>query len=166
MSAPPRARHPNAAETTPRSIAPARPPPTAPRIGKPAVFKDVLGEPLTINERLFQSAAGEWKLEKDDRHRYLLLLADTIKSPDEIWAYWEPLRDTPGKSRLVRRYIKAFDLADQQQFGYGVFELRDEGWTGTTLFMPRQDRSDAVRLRYINNQRAGSIIYRKGGVRI
>lgn len=132
-------------------------------IGKPAVFADVTRTPLVISEALFQDAHGVWKIAKGDRHRYLLLLADTIRKPDEIWSYWQPLARDPGKSRLVRRYIRTFEIGDDSQFGLGVFELRDEGWTGATLFVPNPDRSLTARRQYIEAQRSGTLIYRRSG---
>lgn len=130
-------------------------------LDKPVLFKDVTGQPLTISDDLFKDGAGQWKILKNDREPYLPLLADTIRTPDEIWLRWEESRDKPGAWLLKRRYIKAFELSDGV-FGLGVFEAGQDGWSGSTLFMPKIDRTPQSRMDYIQKQRNGFLHYRKG----
>jgi SPP1 gp7 family putative phage head morphogenesis protein len=131
--------------------------------GKPVVFKDKAGDPLTIDESLFQDKDGNWKADKHDRGRFMKLLAHAVKNPDEIWLRWEESRDQPGKWLLKRRYIKSLEIESQDglQFGLSVFELGQDGWSGSTAMMAQPDRSEASRKRYIEKQRDGFLLYRK-----
>jgi len=58
------------------------------------LFRDVTGEYLAIGESLFIDRHGEYKALKRGRERHVLL-ADTIRSPDEIWMALE----TPDKGK-------------------------------------------------------------------
>lgn len=128
-------------------------------VDSPAIYRDVLDEPLVMGKELFQDGRGEWKANKQGRGRYLLLLAEAITDPDEIWLHWEEMRANPGRWLLRRRYIKAFDLGDAQ-FGLAMFEWGRYGWRGATIFAPTQATDDARRA-YIEKQRAGELIYQR-----
>lgn len=132
-------------------------------IDSPIVFKDVTGEPLVIDVSLFKDGAGDWKSDKDGRGQYMLLLADAVKKPDEIWLRWEESRDYPGKWLLKRRYIKSFEVEGENGTHYGltVFEFNKSGWSGSTAMMANPDRSQEARERYIEKQRDGVLIYQK-----
>lgn len=133
-------------------------------IGKPVVFTDKAGDALAIDEALFQDSTGAWKADKNDRGRYMKLLAQTVKSPDEIWLRWEESRDIPDKWLLKRRYIKSIEIengSDGVQFGLSVFEYGQDGWTGSTTMVAQPNRSEEARRRYIEKQREGFLLYRK-----
>lgn len=123
------------------------------------MFIDVVGSALVISDSLFKTAQGEWKVLKRDRSAYAKLSAMAIKSPDEIWVRIEPLVKERGRYRIVRRYIKAFYLRDRF-YGLAVFELGGGEWTGVTAFAP-EPLDERRRENYINNQRAGTLIYRR-----
>lgn len=131
-------------------------------VGKPVVFKDVAGDSLTVSEALFQDGAGRWKGDKYGRGPFMPLLADTIKSPDEIWLRWEESRDKPGTWLLKRRYLKAFELEgeDGKTFGIGAFEWGKDGWEGSTVFHTNAN-DEATRRIYLEQQRQGFLRYRR-----
>ena len=118
-------------------------------VGKPVVFNDVKGEPLVINEALFQDGFGNWKADKNGRGPYMTILADAVQFPDEIWLRWEESRDKPGIWLLKRRYIKSFEVVGDDgvntQFGLAIFEQAEDGWSGSSVMVPQPDRSDAAR---------------------
>ncbi len=122
-------------------------------IGKPTLHEDVTGEQLVISDDLFKDARGRWKVTKNSRHKYLLLLASTLKQPDEVWQYWEEMKD--GTKRLRRRYLSRLLLGDARgQSTLVAFDTGRDGWNGVTAFQSR-DKS------YLENQRRGSLVYRR-----
>lgn len=128
-------------------------------IGSPVVFPDAVNVPVVISDALFRDQAGGWKSLKRGRSAYTRLLAQAIKEPDEIWLRFEEMQAKPGQYRIVRRYIKSFMLADQF-YGLAVFELDNAEWSGLTAFAP-EPMDAARRENYIENQRAGALIYRR-----
>ena len=51
-------------------------------------YQDAAGEMLLISDALLRERSGELKADKRGRGKYLLLYADTIKQPQEIWDDW------------------------------------------------------------------------------
>ena len=101
----------------------------------PALYRDILGEPLAIGRDLFYTGDGALKL-VGQRPRHVLLLADTIQNPDEIWiaAEWhKELR----KTVVRRRYIAQWQLAGTDQSMLAVFEIGNKVWEGVTTYSPR-----------------------------
>lgn len=131
------------------------------------VFIDKQGEPLAINELLFQREDGTLKVDKDGvRHRYLRLLAGAIIEPDEIWVQMEPDNSRPGKYRLKRRYLKhwVIDEDGQQVPGLSAFEYINGVWSGSTVFAPLSKRGGGrlvPRDEYMEKQRQGILLYRR-----
>lgn len=129
---------------------------------KPVVFTDKVGEPLSISAELFRNANGTLKATKAGREKYLLLLADSIKKPDEVWWVW----DIHGKTKkpiLRRRYISRFDLGDAQAPALSVFEFDRSGWqwNGVTNFAPNAERGPAAQDRQLERQRDQLLAYRR-----
>ncbi len=62
--------------------------PLSERVGDALVFTDAVGAPVVLSDQFFRRPDGSTKLQ-DDRRRWMLLLAETIISPDEIWWEWE-----------------------------------------------------------------------------
>ena len=103
---------------------------------KPAIFKDVAGDALVIGKQLFTvSKTGELKVTKRGREQFLLLLADSLKLPDEIWTRMEYF-DHLQKSVVRRRYISRFMIDGEIKPMLAVFEVGDDGWLGVTTFAP------------------------------
>ncbi|OCG16925.1 PBECR2 nuclease fold domain-containing protein [Gilliamella sp. WF3-4] len=102
----------------------------------PAIFKDVAGDALVIGKQLFTvSKTGELKVTKRGREQFLLLLADSLKLPDEIWTRMEYF-DHLQKSVVRRRYISRFMIDGEVKPMLAVFEVGDDGWLGVTTFAP------------------------------
>lgn len=101
---------------------------------RPAVFQDVIGESLVVGRDLFvDRTTGALKVLKRGREQYLLLLADTLKDPDEIWVRLEWM-GTLNKAVVRRRYIARFMVEGQALPAVAVFELGVDGWMGVTTF--------------------------------
>ncbi|WP_321392812.1 PBECR2 nuclease fold domain-containing protein [Emcibacter sp.] len=118
-------------------------------------FTDVAGTHIPINELLFRDQRGRWKIKKRDREKFLPLLADTIKDPDEIWEEYYFYESRQGYV-LNRKYLTRFEIIEDGhvQDGFVLFELNDDGWYGLTAFAPDS-------LRYIQNERRGILVYKK-----
>lgn len=120
------------------------------KIGKPAVFEDVLGEPLIISDDLFRDARGVLKPNKRGRGAYMLLLANAIKDPDEIFWSWQ---EYPAqRMTLTRSYLSQWSDGDLN--GFSLFDTSASGWNGVTTFQTDD-------LRYILKQRRGTLAYRR-----
>ena len=132
------------------------------------IFKDITGEPLAINDYLFRDSTGAYKVSKDKiRHRYMRLLARALTQPDEVWALLEPDAARPGKYRVKRRYIKRWRIEEDEQsvHGFSAFEYGQGIWTGNTAFTPyktRRGQRVPERDAYLEKQREGVLLYRRG----
>lgn len=103
--------------------------------GEVRLFEDVAGDAVLIGRELFTDRKGALKALKRGRERHLLLLADTIKSPDEIWL----ALDRPqarGRPVLRRRYVARWLIAGSQVPALVVFEWARDLWRGVTAFGP------------------------------
>lgn len=115
---------------------------------------DAVGERIVIGEKLFQSADGSWKAKKFGRDKYLPLLAETLKDPDEVWARIEWIG---GRAVVRRRYISAVEIDDGSGNvtpALAVFERDEKSWEGVTTFSPGT-------LRYLDKYRQGVLLYRR-----
>lgn len=121
-------------------------------IGTPKMYQDVTGEQLVIADGLFKDANGAWKVKKNNRQKYMLLLASTLKQPDEIWEYWEVMRD--GSKKLRRRYLSRVNIGDRNRQAIVSFETGKDGWSGVTSFQSRDEN-------YLSKQRKGAMVYRR-----
>lgn len=130
------------------------------KIGKPIVFKDVTGSPLVISDDLFRQANGSLKIKKRERHLYVRMLAETIKSPDEIWLKIEELRSKPGTFVTRRRYIARWEIEGHEHPGVAVFEESQEGWKGVTAFQVDHPKQKQL-LEYLKGLREGAMLYRR-----
>lgn len=120
----------------------------------PALFKDVAGDALVIGKQLFTvSKTGELKVTKRGREQFLLLLADSLKLPDEIWTRMEYF-DHLQKSVVRRRYISRFMIDGEVKPMLAVFEVGDDGWLGVTTFAP--DNPD-----YLEQLRVGVRVFKR-----
>ncbi|MBU2967068.1 PBECR2 nuclease fold domain-containing protein [Amphritea sp. 2_MG-2023] len=107
--------------------------------GTERVFRDVLGEPLVINDYLFRKADGQYAIPKNnDYRRHIKLLARALIEPDEIWSILEPDHARAGKYRLKRRYIKCWVISGEQATqGVSTFEHGQGLWTGQIALTPK-----------------------------
>lgn len=122
---------------------------------KPVIFKDVTGEEIIISADLFKTAGGRTKLNRKgdyNRAQHILLLAQSIKDPDEIWWVWEEY--PKGRMTLRRKYIASYDIEGVSTSAFSVFDTGRDGWNGITTFIP--DKKG-----YTDRQRNGALIYQK-----
>lgn len=136
-----------------------------------SAFTDVIGSTLAITRALFEDGTGEYKWlakpEKQDRLRYINLIAMTLAEPDEIWWAWEEDRahsnanpDAGKKWRLKRRYLRAFEVEGTGEYGISVFEWSRAGWTGSTAFIA-EPSNERARQKYFDKQRVGRLLFKK-----
>lgn len=127
------------------------------------MFAEASGSPLVISDDLFKTRDGNWKADKDGRGPDMRLLAQAVKAPDEIWLKGEAKRDATDTWLLKRRFIKSWQIDDQDgpQYGLSVFEYGQDGWISSTFMMSNADRGVDARRRYIEKQRDGFLLYRK-----
>lgn len=121
-------------------------------IGLPVVFRDASGTRVVISDDLFRMRDGTLKASKRGRATGLLLLADAIRDPDEIWLDWFQAKN--GDVMLRRRYIRVISGADGEAPLLSVFEWSGVGWSGVTGF-------PAANTSYLEGQRTGALIYRR-----
>ena len=120
----------------------------------PAIFRDVAGEALVIGKQLFTvSKTGELKVTKRGHEQFLLLLADSLKLPDEIWTRMEYF-DHLQKSVVRRRYISRVRIDGEDKPMLAIFEVGDDGWFGVTTFAP--DNPD-----YLEQLRVGIRVFKR-----
>ncbi|MCC2096557.1 MAG: head morphogenesis protein [Hyphomicrobiales bacterium] len=125
------------------------------------LFRDKAGETIPISADLFRSRGGSSKLTKRGRHVYARQMAETLIDPDEIWL---GVRKVPNKQldgtfeRVVqRKYIRI----DPNTGIAAYFDLSGEGWSATTIFPP-QTTSGRPKWDYLDRQRSGLLIYKRG----
>lgn len=119
---------------------------------QPKMFLDKLDEPLVIGRQLFVQSGGDLKVAKRDREKSLLLLADALKDPDEIWWQWEQNKKT-GRWFLAKRYLARFDMDGKGTQALLSFVVGEDGWEGATAFSPTANN--------LANQRRGVMAYRR-----
>jgi hypothetical protein len=122
------------------------------RRGEIELYRDVTGEHLAIGEALFTDRRGQLKAAKRGRERHLLLIADTIRDPDEIWM---ALDDASGKPRLRRRYVARWHIEGDPMPTLAVFEWSKDQWSGVTAL-------SAEDVAYLERRgRVGERVYRR-----
>lgn len=112
--------------------------------------RDVTGTHIVVDRRLFQMSGGDLKVKSRGRERYVLLLADALRDPDEVWADWEVLKN--GEPQLRRRYLRQFILPNGQN-GLVAFTWGKAGWYGRTAFNTTAS--------YLEGQRTGALLYQR-----
>lgn len=132
--------------------------------GRPVAFQDVIGSPLVISDEMFLTAKGQNTANKQGRGPTLLLSADAIRQPDEIWVAFQLIGDgKDGRLRLIRRYIARFEAPDRTRAGFAVFEWAGDAWDSVTVYEPRATgvTADAMEAA-LERQRVGVRVYRRG----
>lgn len=120
----------------------------------PAVVRDVIGERLVVGKDLFiERKSGQLKANKRGRGQWLLMLADALRQPDEIWTRLEWL-GALGKAVVRRRYIARYTVEGEIAPAVAVFEVGQDGWVGVTTFPP----ADGA---YVEGMRQGIRLYRR-----
>ncbi|WP_070094880.1 PBECR2 nuclease fold domain-containing protein [Pseudomonas sp. GTC 16473] len=118
----------------------------------PAVFRDKVGDSVVIGRGLFPDAKeGALKVSG----RQLLLLADALQEPDEVWVRLEWVAEQ-NKAVLRRRYISRLDLDGEAVPALAVFEVGPDGWDGVTTLAQAGSNPE-----YLEQLRIGVRVYRR-----
>lgn len=123
--------------------------------GEAGYFRDKSGGILTIGRSMFEKRdqGGNVigiKSDKRERGPFMVLLADAIKDPDEIWIDWAAVASGVV---LKRAYLKRFVLDDAREL-FLRFEWTKWGWIARTGFVVDKPP-------YLDKYRTGVLIYRK-----
>jgi len=118
------------------------------------IFRDVAGQYLVISDDLFRERDGTLKANKRGRGPFVLLFADTIKLPDEIYEDWVQFPELQHPI-LRRRYIATFDADGDTVPSVAVFETGPQGWVGVTANRPDRMRN------LLNRSRRGTRVFRR-----
>ena len=106
-------------------------------MGDALLFTDKTGQPLVISERFFRRPSGISKL-TDERRSTILLLAETIIHPDEIWYVWEKVATNRARTkfrwRLTRRFVARFRIEGEERHAFASMRVARDGWQGATAF--------------------------------
>nr|DAI24806.1 MAG TPA: minor capsid component [Caudoviricetes sp.] len=127
-------------------------------VGKTVFFEDKAGDMMPINEDLFLSRNKNVKANKFGRGPYMLLLANGLKDPDEIWLQW--VRINSGQWVLKKRYFKIWAGKDGSHC-LTIFDKSQDGWVGTTTFVPKEGKTQEAKDTYFNKYRDGLLLYKK-----
>lgn len=119
------------------------------------IWRDPSGHAITISEQLFRDGRGGLKLPFQGREQHVQRLAEAIIDPDEIWLDWG--LDAAGRSRLVRRYLRA--SPDSPEFA--SFAWSGAGWHGATAFNPQKGAKLKPDPAYLERQRRGALIWKR-----
>ena len=131
-------------------------------IGQPVRWETPAGSVL-ISEELFRYRGGRkdkiWKMGKRSRAPFILLLAETIKDPDEVWLSATEKKDKHGRlgAHIDRRYIR-FDLVNGMLV---IFEWNWRTWEGVTAFPPKRGNKGKTDRRQLERRREGVLLYRR-----
>lgn len=136
------------------------------RYGNEKLVKDVLDEPVILSLRTFlvdktPGAVEVWKFDKAGHGESIPLIEDIVLKPLELWL--TPQKNERGQVRLAKRYIGLWKTADKNRVGgIAVYETVDGVFQGITNFTPLKGKAGVPDLRYVENQRAGLLLYGKG----
>jgi hypothetical protein len=120
----------------------------------PALFKDVTGDAVVIGRDMFTvKRTGQLKVQKRGREQTLLLVAQALREPDEVWVRLEWMY-AQQKAVVRRRYLARFEVEGKAAPALAVFEVGDDGWDGVTGFVA--DSED-----YLDDLRLGVRLYRR-----
>jgi hypothetical protein len=125
-------------------------------MGKGVMHRDQAGQAILVSDGLFRNMDGKWKAMKRGRAVQIERLAEAVFDPDEIWVDWSDAPD--GTRRLVRRYIRW----DPTLAAFTMFEWTMRGWSGLTSFDPRAGKQQKPSRTYLEKQRRGALLYRRG----
>jgi len=124
---------------------------------KPAVFVDVAGDAVVVADDLFRNYQGDWKIGKRGREQYLLLLANALYDPDEIWA-WMEWHKAEKRAVARRLYLARYTVDGKTYAAIVIMGKREQGWYGITA----HTTSHASELnKKIERNRRGVRIYKR-----
>lgn len=121
--------------------------------GGSGFFRDKSNGIISLSEGLFhERKLGEvvgLKANKNERGQYILLLAEAMADPDEIWADWSEI--FPGGPIVLKRaYIKRFTIPGHETM-FLRFEWMSNKWVALTAFQGS--------INYGERYRVGALLY-------
>ncbi|PTV94029.1 phage Mu protein F like protein [Rhodobacter aestuarii] len=127
--------------------------------GTSKLWTDVSGARILIADDLFKDPSGAWKSVKRGHSDHVLLLAETLMDPDEIWLSLRAIPDPehPGEFlyEVVRRYVRI----DPERPVFALFDLGRKIWFQVTGYGPQnQPHPDFAN---IHLQRNGKLIWKR-----
>lgn len=121
-----------------------------------AVHELETGDKLNIDDDLFKTLSGEWKITKRGRDQWLLYLAELIKHPQEIWKL--------SLAQTEELYLLGqFQRGKQRLDALAVFsrELNsDANWSGKTSFVSDREKYLSDKRNQIIGNRTSVILRR------
>ncbi|PID62009.1 MAG: hypothetical protein CR974_03835 [Gammaproteobacteria bacterium] len=129
--------------------------------GEVKAFTDATGDVIPISEDLLtarkKDKAPYLKADKAGRGRYMKILAQTFKDPDEIWLSWEKEK---GVWHLKRHYLRVMDLGNNL-VALGVFRRENGVWYGSTIFQYHSDKDAEKIIAALEEKRQGVRLYQR-----
>ena len=117
------------------------------------------GKKIVITDAFFIRKRGNrFKIIDEGREQYVLLYADTIKDPEEIWGAFREWTYKGKKRKELRRYYLArYEIIEdgKKVDAFVAFSVGKSGWTGATAFNPDDPA-------YLDDHRKGTLLYRRG----
>lgn len=127
--------------------------------GEAGLWTDAAGERILIADDLFRQRNGEWKAVKRGHGDHALLLAETLKDPDEIWVALRALPDPDRRGEFIHEIVRRYIRVDPDNALFVLFELGRRIWFPVTgygaLNRAKPDFS------YLNKQRAGKLVWKR-----
>jgi len=126
-------------------------------IGQAKVFTDVTGEAVVISDALFKNAQGNWKIGKRSRSQDIVMLAETLQDPDEVWTrmVWHK---NQGKAMTERVYLSRYTIGEKDYTSLVVMDYH-KGWHGVTAHTSLS--ADELKNK-IEKNRAGVRLFKRG----
>lgn len=94
------------------------------------VLIDKVGDPMVIDNSLFTTASGHFKITKKERHLLLDEMIQTIQEPDEIYLEWDE-----KASRLVKKMFRYITIDDKKRATVAIFEYLKDKTQGVSLHL-------------------------------
>lgn len=129
-------------------------------IGKALLFEDKAGTKIPVSDQLFRDASGALKVTKRGRHRLVVMMAEALMDPDEIWmGVARKLNAADGETEdlvVDRRYIRLDPKTGIQI----VFEIGERFWEAITSYNPTTKKGDPD-FNALDRRRGGKLIYKR-----
>lgn len=108
-------------------------------------WRDVTGQQLVVNDKLFPATTGDARLTTPGRDLYSYWATQTLKRPTEIWEA-DSVTLATGEVVKTRQFIKRFTAAGQTWVSSAQFKLVGSAWqpTGAYKALPAGQRADQV----------------------
>ena len=115
-----------------------------------ATYVDKVGDPMVIDDNLFENFAGQSKIKKQDRHFYIDAFVKVLEEPDEIYLEWDD-----KANRLVKKMFSYFkNDKEKEKALMAIFEYLPDKTQGVTFYLI--DKATTL-----EKKREGKLIYQK-----